>query len=159
MCIIGYRCRKKQAPKECPHKDCTFSSGHSGTLSQHFRRHCNYPGCSALVEPNGRVEHYAAEHVLDPRAHTGMQYSRKIHYRTNGTSRNEGWLEPESWPKRRTEEENKRNKAFMNALKAKGQSFGPAGSPTGPRTRRASFFEVDGGGRRRRTTRRRRRCN
>ena len=145
---------KKYAPKGCPHNGCAFSSAHSGALSHHFRRHCNYPGCTALVEPNERVEHYTAEHTFNPRAHTGKEYSRKTTYRENGTPKNVGWLKPNSWPKPRTGEEAARNEAFMNALKAKGQTFGPAGSPTGPRTRRASFFEADGGGRRK--TRRRR---
>ena len=145
---------KKYAPKGCPHNGCTFSSAHSGALSHHFRRHCNYPGCSMLVEPNERVDHYAVDHTSNPRAHTGKEYSRKTKYGKNGTFKNVGWLKPKSWPKPRTEEEAARNEAFMNALKAKGQTFGPAGSPTGPRTRRASFFEVDGGGRRK--TRRRR---
>lgn len=148
------RMPKKYHPKECPHSGCVFSSPHSGTLSKHLKRHCNYPGCTALVEPNDLVDHYATEHPLEPRAHTGLKYSRKSVYRKNGTLKNEGWPEPNAWPKERTEEETERNKAFMNALKAKGQTFGPAGSPTGPRTRRASFFESDGG--RRRSTRKRR---
>ena len=154
--------QRRGPSRKCTYEGCSYSSNRPSTLKRHRESHCTEPGCAYLVQKEYLLNHHAAEHPYIFRAHTGKNYSFKpVPYGNNGSVKNTGWPKPNAWPRKRTLEENKANTEFMNALKADGRNFGTAVSPTGARTRRGSFFEVqrNGGSRRTRRIRRTRRCN